>query len=66
MKATREQIRTGADFIKIMAGGGVSTPTDKLENLQFTAEEIQAITTVAGNADLMVCHTSFPMNSPPD
>jgi len=54
IKATREQIRTGADFIKIMAGGGVTTPTDKLENVQFTAEEVKAITTVAGNADLWV------------
>ena len=54
MKAVREQIRTGADFIKIMAGGGVSSPTDKLEHLQFTGEEIRAITEVASNADLMV------------
>lgn len=37
-----------------MAGGGVTTPTDKLENVQFTAEEVKAITTVAGNADLWV------------
>lgn len=54
MKAAREQIRTGADFIKIMAGGGVSTPTDKLEHLQFTSEEMKAITTVAANADMLV------------
>ena len=44
---TREQFRTGADFIKIMSGGGVASPTDKLENMQFTAAEIQAITEVA-------------------
>lgn len=37
-----------------MAGGGVTTPMDKLENVQFTAEEVQAITTVANNADLLV------------
>ncbi|TID20924.1 hypothetical protein E6O75_ATG05689 [Venturia nashicola] len=52
IKAAREQIRTGADFIKIMGGGGVSTPTDKLEHLQFTPEEMKAITTVAANADM--------------
>ncbi|QDS72258.1 hypothetical protein FKW77_005996 [Venturia effusa] len=52
IKATREQIRTGADFIKIMGGGGVSTPTDKLEHLQFTSEEMKAMTTVAANADM--------------
>jgi len=48
-------IRTGADFIKIMGGGGVSTPTDKLEHLQFTPEEMRAITTVADNAGMWVC-----------
>jgi len=37
-----------------MAGGGVTTPTDKLEWVQFTAEEVKAIVTVAGNADLRV------------
>lgn len=47
IQATREQLRTGADFIKIMAGGGVASPTDKLENTQFTAAEIQAIAEVA-------------------
>ncbi|KAE9961314.1 hypothetical protein BLS_002561 [Venturia inaequalis] len=52
IKAAREQIRTGADFIKIMGGGGVSTPTDKLEHIQFTSEEMKAITTVAANADM--------------
>ena len=40
-----------------MAGGGVASPTDKLEHLQFTAEELKAITTVGENADLWVCIT---------
>ncbi|CEJ94400.1 hypothetical protein VHEMI09938 [[Torrubiella] hemipterigena] len=43
----REQMRTGADFIKIMVGGGVASPADKLENTQFTADEIRAIVDVA-------------------
>ncbi|KAL7784638.1 hypothetical protein V8C37DRAFT_395504 [Trichoderma ceciliae] len=45
--ATREQIRMGADFIKIMTSGGVASPTDKLDHIQFTAAEIRAITEVA-------------------
>ncbi|KAI0790594.1 hypothetical protein C8Q75DRAFT_762624 [Abortiporus biennis] len=45
LKATREELRGGADFIKIMCGGGVASPTDAIETVQFTAEEIQAITT---------------------
>ncbi|KYK57124.1 hypothetical protein DCS_04131 [Drechmeria coniospora] len=47
LRVTREQMRTGADFIKIMVGGGVASPTDKLENTQFTTDEIRAICEVA-------------------
>ncbi|KAI0014753.1 amidohydrolase [Xylariomycetidae sp. FL0641] len=46
-RAAREQLRTGADFVKIMVGGGVASPTDKLGNTQFTAEEVRAICEVA-------------------
>ncbi|TDL22504.1 Xaa--Pro dipeptidase [Rickenella mellea] len=45
LTAVRDEIRKGANFIKVMCGGGVASPTDLLESIQFTAEEIQAITT---------------------
>jgi imidazolonepropionase-like amidohydrolase len=45
LKATRKELKAGADFIKIMVGGGVASETDAIETVQFTAEEIQAITT---------------------
>lgn len=41
-KAAREQLRRGADQIKIMAGGGVASPTDKLESLQYQPAELRA------------------------
>lgn len=41
-KATREQLRRGADQIKIMAGGGVASPTDKLESPQYQPAELRA------------------------
>ncbi|KAE8418205.1 imidazolonepropionase [Aspergillus pseudocaelatus] len=47
LEAVRDELRQGANFIKIMCGGGVATPTDALDMLQFTADEIQAITTTA-------------------
>lgn len=47
LAVTREQLRQGADFIKIMVGGGVASPTDRIENTQFTAAEIRAIAEVA-------------------
>jgi imidazolonepropionase-like amidohydrolase len=63
IKAAREELRTGADFIKIMAGGGVASPTDKLENVQFTAEEVRAISTVAKNSNTYVTAHAYTPRS---
>jgi imidazolonepropionase-like amidohydrolase len=41
-KAAREQLRQGADHVKIMCSGGVASPYDPLESLQFSPLEIQA------------------------
>lgn len=46
-KTAREEMRRGADFIKIMGSGGVASPTDKIDNLQYCDDEIQAIVRVA-------------------
>jgi imidazolonepropionase-like amidohydrolase len=40
--AVREQLRQGADQIKIMVSGGVASPYDPLDSRQFTLEEIAA------------------------
>ena len=42
-KAVREELRKGADQIKIMVSGGVSSPHDPLECDQYSAEEIRVI-----------------------
>ncbi|KUJ22918.1 uncharacterized protein LY89DRAFT_574878 [Mollisia scopiformis] len=63
IKAAREELRTGADFIKIMSGGGVASPTDKLENVQFTGEEVRAITEVARNANTYVTAHAYTPRS---
>lgn len=42
-RAAREELRKGASQIKIMASGGVASPTDKITNLQYSKEEITAI-----------------------
>ncbi|KAJ5492372.1 Amidohydrolase 1 [Penicillium expansum] len=49
----------GADFIKIMGGGGVASPTDRIEHVQFSDEEIRAIVTVARNAGTYVTSHSY-------
>ena len=52
--AAREEIRQGADFIKIMASGGVVSPTDRLTNIQYTPAEIQAFCSVAKDCNTYV------------
>jgi imidazolonepropionase-like amidohydrolase len=42
-RATRLQIRAGADWIKVMATGGVLSAADSPDASQFTVEEIRAI-----------------------
>ncbi|MCC6014293.1 MAG: amidohydrolase family protein [Desulfurococcaceae archaeon] len=42
-KAARYVLREGADFIKIMASGGVLSERDRPEFRQFTVDEIKAI-----------------------
>jgi imidazolonepropionase-like amidohydrolase len=41
-KAARENMRQGADQIKLMVSGGVASPYDPLDSIQFSIEEISA------------------------
>jgi imidazolonepropionase-like amidohydrolase len=41
-RAAREQLRVGADQIKVMASGGAMSPADELSATQYTIEEIKA------------------------
>ncbi|SEG82769.1 metal-dependent hydrolase family protein [Bosea lathyri] len=42
-RAAREEIKGGADFIKIMANGGCASPTDPIHFLGFSVSELEAI-----------------------
>lgn len=42
-RAAREEIKGGADFIKIMANGGCASPTDPIHFLGFSVSELAAI-----------------------
>ena len=58
LQAARDELRLGADFIKIMANGGVATPTDPIDWIQFTPEEIRAIVAVAeASCTYVAAHT---------
>jgi imidazolonepropionase-like amidohydrolase len=58
-KAVREEIRGGAQFIKIMANGGISTPTDPIKFLQFSRNELLAIVEEAANAQTYVAAHAY-------
>jgi imidazolonepropionase-like amidohydrolase len=53
-RAAREEIKCGARFIKIMANGGVASPTDPIHFLGFSREEITAAVEEASNAGTYV------------
>jgi imidazolonepropionase-like amidohydrolase len=53
-KAAREEIKAGAQFIKIMANGGVASPTDPIAFLGFSRDELTAIVEEASNAKTYV------------
>ncbi|NOL50046.1 metal-dependent hydrolase family protein [Pelistega europaea] len=51
-KAARDEIRKGANQIKIMASGGVSSPTDRIDSTQYSIEELRAIVQEAEAANI--------------
>ena len=54
LKATRQNLSLGADYFKVMIGGGVSSEKDPLHSLQFTPDEISAAVEVAEMWDTYV------------
>ncbi|HEY2176780.1 MAG TPA: amidohydrolase family protein [Mycobacteriales bacterium] len=61
LRAAREELRRGADAIKVMAGGGVASPTDSLESIQYTPEELRAAVTAAeGAGTYVLAHAYTP------
>ena len=53
-KAAREEIKSGARFVKIMANGGVASPNDPIHALGYSRDEISAAVEEAKNAGLYV------------
>lgn len=49
LTAAREVLRRGASQVKIFTGGGVASPTDPLDVVEFTPEEVRAAVQAAEN-----------------
>lgn len=52
--AARDELRKGAHHVKIMAGGGVASPTDRVDSTQYSLEEIAAVVEEAEAANRYV------------
>jgi len=42
-RAAREQLRSGVDFVKVMAGGGCMSPADEIDTSQYSLDELKAV-----------------------
>ena len=66
LKKTREVKRAGADFIKVMASGGVLTTNSSPEFAQFNKKELKTIVNEANANNMKVsahCHSLKGMNN---
>lgn len=58
-KSAREQMRLGADHIKIMMSGGVASPYDPLDSMQFSVDEVKAAVEEAKAFGRYVCAHAY-------
>jgi imidazolonepropionase-like amidohydrolase len=59
IRASRDELRKGADHIKLMVSGGVASPADPLESLQYRIDEIEAAVEEATRWGSYVCAHAY-------
>ena len=59
IRAARDELRKGADHIKIMVSGGVASQADPLESLQYRMDEIEAAVEEATRWGSYVCAHAY-------
>ncbi len=62
-KAARDELRRGAHHIKVMAGGGVASPTDRIDSTQFSIAELEAAVQEAAAANRYVAAHAYTPES---
>ena len=55
----RDELRKGAHHIKVMASGGVASPTDRIDSTQYSAEELRAVVEEAEAANRYVAAHAY-------
>lgn len=58
-EAARDELRKGAHHIKIMASGGIASPTDRIDSTQYSVEEIRAVVEEATAANRYVAAHAY-------
>ncbi len=59
IKAVRDELRKGADHIKLMVSGGVASQSDPLESVQYRMDEIEAACEEANRWGAYVCAHAY-------
>jgi imidazolonepropionase-like amidohydrolase len=57
--AARDELRKGAHHVKVMASGGVSSPTDRVDSTQYSMDELRAIVEEAEAANRYVAAHAY-------
>lgn len=61
--AARDELRKGADHLKVMASGGVASPTDRIDSVQYSMEELRAVVEEAESANRYVAAHAYTARS---
>lgn len=57
--AARDELRRGAHHFKVMAGGGIASPTDRIDSTQFSLDELRAVVEEAAAANRYVAAHAY-------
>ena len=57
--AARDELRKGSHHIKVMASGGVASPTDRIDSTQYSMEELRAVVEEATAASRYVAAHAY-------
>lgn len=57
--AARDELRKGANHLKVMASGGVASPTDRIDSTQYSMDELRAIVDEARAANRYVAAHAY-------
>jgi imidazolonepropionase-like amidohydrolase len=57
--AAREELRKGGHHVKVMASGGVASPTDRIDSVQYSLDELRAVVDEASAANRYVAAHAY-------